>query len=188
MGSFGLVGSIPSISRTVKTIAAGLVSLGVVGIVFAVRAPDNSNSPIYRCETASGSQTCIFTGSGSASFSGVVLSHAGLTSSGVLTISGSLALNVKTFSGSFTVEQNANTMIVDASGTAPTIVTLPAASNVAEKTYTVKRTDDSGNILEVRIDTWPGGGDTIDGSGAFLLPFQYDSVDLLSDGSVWHIH
>ncbi len=70
MGLFGLVSPIPSISRKAVIPTAAIVVLGAIGVVFTVRAPDNSDRPIIKCETASGAQTCIITGSGSASFSG----------------------------------------------------------------------------------------------------------------------
>jgi len=105
MGVFGLVGASPSIARRAAQAAAALIILSA-GVVFTIRASDNSDSPVMRCQTASGSQTCILTGSGAGSFSGA------LTSSGV-----TLSSNVSGFSGgSMSLTRSGGIIIPDSDG------------------------------------------------------------------------
>tara|TARA_Y100000310_G_scaffold26154_2_gene24959 strand:+ start:540 stop:3707 length:3168 start_codon:yes stop_codon:yes gene_type:complete len=106
---------------------------------------------------------------------------------GHLTTSGSLAHNIKNMSGSFTLDRSHGYMMVDASGTSPTKVTLPTCSSVYDRFYHIKRLDDSANMMEIKAAS----GDRIDGSGTLLMHFQYDAVKIgcsrYDTGTGWYI-
>lgn len=63
------------------------------------------------------------------------------------------------------------------------IESLPAASDLTGKFYTIKKVDSTVNTVTVDCD----GADTVDGETSFVLGLQYDSVTVLSDGTSWHI-
>lgn len=73
-------------------------------------------------------------------------------------------------------------VIVDASGGDVT-VNLPAASGNSGQTILVKKTDSSVNT--VTIDG--NGTETIDGNLTLVISNQYDSYELVSDGSGWYV-
>lgn len=106
---------------------------------------------------------------------------------GTLTVSGSLALNVKAFSGSITLDKTHSVVLIDASGKSPSIITLPKCSQVYDRTYVIKKIDDSSNILQINA----AAGDRIDASGSHLLQFQYDSLSIICSryktGTGWFI-
>jgi hypothetical protein len=62
-------------------------------------------------------------------------------------------------------------------------VTLPPAETMTEKCYRLKKTDESAYTVAVAAD----GDDEIDGEDYILLTEQYESVDLVCDGTAWHI-
>lgn len=61
-------------------------------------------------------------------------------------------------------------------------IDLPAAASFVGKRYLIKRTDS--NILNV-VTIDPNGSETVDGSTGTTLNTQYESVELVSDGSNW---
>ncbi len=62
-------------------------------------------------------------------------------------------------------------------------VTLPTASGISGKTYTLKKIGN--NTATVTIDA--AGSETIDGATTLLLYLRYDSIAIASDGSNWLI-
>lgn len=72
---------------------------------------------------------------------------------------------------------------VSASGGAFT-VTLPTAVGATGKVYTIKRTDQTlANLVTIATTS----SQTIDGVTTTNLATQYESVEIVSDGSNWHI-
>lgn len=72
-------------------------------------------------------------------------------------------------------------ILCDATGGSITI-TLPEPSSIAGKQYTIKKIDNTGN--NVIID---GGLTTIDNDNNKILPDQYNSVRIITDGNEWWV-
>jgi hypothetical protein len=73
-------------------------------------------------------------------------------------------------------------MILAEAVAAPLTVTLPPIATVPKgQFFTVKRLDNSGNLLQITGDA------NIDGSSARSLPFQYMSITVQTDGIQWWI-
>ena len=70
-------------------------------------------------------------------------------------------------------------ILCDATGGAFTI-TLPAATAVLEKEYTIKKTDASVNAITVN-----GGGTNIDGAATASLAAQWNTITVKSNGTTW---
>lgn len=62
-------------------------------------------------------------------------------------------------------------------------VNLPAASGLTGKKYSIKKTDSSFNAVTIDANS----SETIDGATTTTLNTQYESVELICDGSNWHI-
>ncbi len=62
-------------------------------------------------------------------------------------------------------------------------VNLPAAAGVAGKVFAIKKTDASANVITVDGNS----SETIDGATTKTLTIQYESIQIVSDGSNWHI-
>lgn len=91
-------------------------------------------------------------------------------------------LLVKSVTANYTVENDYDVFKVDTTGGAVTI-TLPAAALHSGRVVNVKRMDGSANTLTVDGNA----AETIDGSATLLIPTQYESFTLLSDGTGWII-
>jgi len=66
-------------------------------------------------------------------------------------------------------------------GTAFQELTLPLASNIEGRTYTIKKVDSSSNVIRIN----PSGSDTIDSTGFIELFVNNDVVTVMSDGNNW---
>lgn len=91
-------------------------------------------------------------------------------------------LNVTTITSNATLTTSQTVVLCDASSGAIT-VTLPAASGNDGRHYHIKKIDSSGNA--VTIDG--NGSETVDGETTQAIAVQYNSIQLVCDGSVWHI-
>lgn len=91
-------------------------------------------------------------------------------------------ISVVTKTSDFTATQSNDVILVDASSGAVTI-TLMGASDREGKTLFVKKVDSTANAVTVDGD----GSETIDDSTTRVLSSQYDSVQIVSDGSEWWI-
>lgn len=89
---------------------------------------------------------------------------------------------VSSKTASFTAGVEDDVLICDATSGA-IVATLPAASGVSGKIYTFKKIDSSANAITVTR----AGSDTIDGATTYVLSLQYESIDIVCDGTVWHI-
>lgn len=90
--------------------------------------------------------------------------------------------SIKTVSDAYDILTTDCIVLVDASGGAKTI-TLPQASTVTGRIFTVKKIDSSAN--SVTLDGFST--ETIDGSTTKTLATQYKSFTVTSTGSVWYI-
>jgi len=77
---------------------------------------------------------------------------------------------------------SSDSIILASAGSAFT-VTLPTAVGAMGQIYTIKKTDVSTNVVTVATTS----SQTIDGNLNTLLPFQYDFVSVVSDGTNWQI-
>lgn len=92
------------------------------------------------------------------------------------------ALSVATKSAAYTITSTDNVLLVDASGAARTM-TLPAASASSGKLFTVKKIDSTTNAVTIAR----AGSDTIDGQTSYILTAQYQSVNVISNGTLWYL-
>ena len=101
---------------------------------------------------------------------------------GNIGINGPITTTVVTKTDAYTIVALDSTILADASSGAFTI-TLPTASGIDGRQYTIKKIDDSTNIVTVKAD----GTDTIDGLNSQSLANQYESMTLVADGTNWNI-
>lgn len=88
---------------------------------------------------------------------------------------------VNNITGNMTLTTDYDVVTADASGGAIT-VTLPDRATVQGKTYTVKRTSASNDVVISRA-----GSDTIEGATSKTLGSQYATVSLLAGTATWLI-
>jgi len=98
-----------------------------------------------------------------------------------LHISGSLSLRIVSKTSDYTVTATDCVILVDAS-TGDKTITLPSASGITGRIYTVKKVDTSTNKVVVQ----PSSGNIEGGSSIELTNFG-DSITVISDGSNWWI-
>lgn len=92
------------------------------------------------------------------------------------------ALHVTTITTSTTLTTLQTVVLCNAASGAIT-VTLPAASGNDGRHYHVKKIDSSGNAITIDGN----GSETIDGETTQVITLQYNSLNLVCDGSGWHI-
>ena len=90
--------------------------------------------------------------------------------------------NVITKTAAYTATDSDAIILCDASSGAFTL-TLPTAAERSGKSYTIKKTDSSANIVTIDGD----GSETIDGELTQTLSAQDDSISVISDGTNWSI-
>lgn len=85
-------------------------------------------------------------------------------------------------SADYTASENDQFIAVNANSAQVTI-TLPAvATTRVGKTYTIKKTDSSGNAASIN----PAGSETLDGSSTTLdITTQYYAITIINTGSAW---
>jgi hypothetical protein len=96
--------------------------------------------------------------------------------------SGSGANTVNLTTTDYTLLGTDNHLRVDASSS-PINVTLPDASAVLGKVYTIKKIDSSANTVTILTSL----SQLIDGNSTESLTVQYESITLISNGSGWDI-
>ena len=99
-----------------------------------------------------------------------------------LDVQGSFGHAVTSISASTSADDTAVVYLVDATAGAVTL-TLPTATTTTRRIYHVKKTDSSANA--VTIDG--AGAETIDGATTQTLIAQYESIQIVSDGTSWFI-
>lgn len=98
-----------------------------------------------------------------------------------LEVAGSVGVKVVSKTASYTAADE-TVILVDASG-GPRTITLPQASTVTGRTYYIKKTDSSANV--VTIDGYSS--ETIDDTITKSLSSQYACMQIVCDGSAWYI-
>lgn len=79
------------------------------------------------------------------------------------------------------VASTASVILVDATA-APATVALPSAA-IADQRYYIKKIDASANAVTVD----PSGAELIDGAATYSLSAQFNSIEIISASSAWHI-
>lgn len=93
------------------------------------------------------------------------------------------ARSVLTKTGTYTILATDELILCSTSGGAFAL-TLPAASSAPGKSFKIQKTDSSSNALTISR----AGSDTINGATSITLTVQYESTELISDGtSAWAI-
>jgi hypothetical protein len=94
-----------------------------------------------------------------------------------------IAIQYKTVSVSAGAAAGTAGNILVTTGATDRTITLPAASGVEGRIYTIKKIDSgSGDVI---ID--PNASETIDGSTTVKIKKQYEAIKIVCDGSNWHI-
>lgn len=93
-----------------------------------------------------------------------------------------MATNLVVKTANHTLTGTDSVVLGNAVGGAFTL-TLPTAVSIAGRTYTLKKTDSSGNTVTLATT----GGQTIDGAASASLSSQYQYMTVASDGSNWMI-
>jgi len=114
----------------------------------------------------------------------IKIGHSSLVvgTSGDISLNGSVSFAVKSVTANYTATASDRVILCDATSNSMT-VSLPSASGITGRVYTIKKVDSSANT--VTID--PNGTETIDGSSTYSLSSQWDFVTIVSDGSNWVI-
>jgi hypothetical protein len=89
-------------------------------------------------------------------------------------------LAITVVSANTTLNSNNGTVLVDATAALRT-VTLPNA-NILQK-YTIKKIDSSANTVVIT----PQVGNTVEGNATKVLSTQYETVNLISNGTTWYL-
>lgn len=99
---------------------------------------------------------------------------------GSITIKTSATVSTKT--GAYTATSNDNVILCDAT-TAGFTLTLPAVASSSGTVYTIKKIDSSVNAVTIDANST----ELIDGLQTFVLAYQFQSIDLVCNGSAWYI-
>lgn len=98
-------------------------------------------------------------------------------------IDGSMAMAIRTVTSNYTASSNDNTILANTTS-APVSITLPAASPITGRIYTIKKIGSGG--LDNQLTISPASG-TIDGGSSFIIYNDWSYVTLQTDGSNWFI-
>jgi hypothetical protein len=108
---------------------------------------------------------------------------AGQAKGGIGTVSGAkIAQTVVTKTANYTLASTDYVALGNAAGGSFTF-TLPAVATSTNRAYRVKKTDASANTVTVQGNA----AETIDGANTAVLTRQYESIDLVCDGTTWNI-
>lgn len=98
-------------------------------------------------------------------------------------VSGSMSLAIKTVTANYTATVDDNTILANTSSGAIT-VTLPSATNIAGRIYTIKKTGNGG--IDNALTVTPSAG-TIDGGSNYIIYNDWTHVAVQTDGTNWFI-
>ena len=99
-------------------------------------------------------------------------------------VAGSLSMAIRTISANTTIDATDNTVLANTTSGAFTI-TLPSASGISGRIYTIKKIGTGGIDKELTIN--PAGSATIDGGSSYVIYNDYTYVTLQTDGTNWYI-
>jgi len=112
----------------------------------------------------------------------VLVGSAGSANSTVQ-VSGSMSLAIKAVTANYTITGADNTILANTSSGAITI-TLPSATNITGRIYTIKKIGNGGIDNSLTIN--PASG-TIDGGSSYVIYNDYTYVALQTDGTNWYV-
>jgi hypothetical protein len=98
-------------------------------------------------------------------------------------ISGSLSMAIRTVTGDYTAAHSDNTILANTSS-ADITITLPAASSITGRIYTIKKIGNGGLDNELTIS--PASGN-IEGGSSYKIYNDWTYVTIQTDGSNWYI-
>lgn len=98
-------------------------------------------------------------------------------------VDGSLSMAIKTVTANYTATAADNTLLANTTSGAITI-TLPSATGVSGRIYTIKKIGTGG--IDNQLTISPGSG-TIDGGSSYIIYNDWTYVTLQTDGSNWYI-
>lgn len=98
-------------------------------------------------------------------------------------VDGSVSMAIKRVSANYAITAADNTILADATGGAIT-VTLPAASGITGRIYTIKKVGTGGIDKELTITPTSG---TIEGGATYKIYNDWTYVTLQTDGTDWYI-
>jgi len=112
-----------------------------------------------------------------------VLVGTGVVANSTVQVNGSMSLAIKTISGSYTITDADNTILVNTSSAIGN-VTLPSPANIAGRIYTIKKIGTGG--IDNALTITPSSG-TIDGGSSYIIYNDYTYVALQTDGTNWYV-
>ena len=99
-------------------------------------------------------------------------------------VEGSLSMAIRTITANTAIAATDNTVLANTTSGAVTL-TLPAASGISGRIYTIKKIGSGG--IDNQLTITPGGGATIDGGSSYVIYNDYTFVTLQTDGTNWYI-
>ncbi len=163
---------------------ATITLVGATPVTLNKTAADSSNALDINVSDGTGSGVAVvLTGSATgpaAIFTGGNVGVATATPHSRLHVDGSFAMRVRSVNSNSVALATDAVISVDASGGDVT-VTLPTAVGISGRTYYIKKTDSSFNSVYVQAF----GAQTIDGLTTQELSVQYESMQIVSDGTGW---
>lgn len=99
-----------------------------------------------------------------------------------LRVRGGVQMVTEVITGAYSLNRQQYVVLCDASGGAFTVL-LPPASESEDVVYFIKKIDSSGNAVTVDGDDT----ETIDGATTKSLSAQYATLQVICDGSNWHV-
>ncbi|HUC81373.1 MAG TPA: hypothetical protein VMR70_10680 [Flavisolibacter sp.] len=99
-------------------------------------------------------------------------------------VEGSLSMAIRTITANTAIAATDNTVLANTTSGAVTL-TLPAASGISGRIYTIKKIGSGG--IDNQLTITPAGGATIDGGSSYVIYNDYTFVTLQTDGTNWYI-
>jgi hypothetical protein len=181
----GILGaSLGTSSLTFSSSGAGGITLAPAGTGGISLAP-----------TGTGSITLTTLSSGNISLMAGASGNVGVgttSPNSTLQVAGPIATSIRTITASATVAAADSTVLIDGSS-GSVVVTLPAASGIAGRTYTLKRLDQptwtitaTASTPSTTVTIVPPSG-LIEGQSTIYLPNQYSYIQVTSNGTTWYL-
>ena len=184
-----------TIQNTATSAAGGLgflaqSNLGISALFMTQNSAGTNTYPTLVVRLGAGSPTADLQqwqgndGSGGAGATIAKVDYIGQGTFTGLNTTSTLAHKVKTITNADTpYTAAAETVILCDASSGVITVDLPASTGVTDRTHHIKKIDSSANAITIDAN----GTETIDGTLTKTLAAQYDNIQVISDGSNWHI-